>query len=223
VDKSRALATTSSEVAACYHGALTELEHVSLDAQERQLVDAHLKKNLYTAYGTRAETEMLQHIRDVMCIPCHADPAFYKVCMGEIDGVPWFVGGKIDALSDDGDLLIEIKNRVNRLFHRAPTYEAVQVQAYLELLDVHQGALVECFKSEVGGVQTNLIPIARDKMFWKHDVVPKLRKFVAFLVKLLRDPATQDTFLRSKRPSLLVTQTTPEPEEPVGGAAQGRQ
>ena len=216
VDKSMALATTSSEVAACYHGALTELELVSLDDQERQLVDAHLKKNLYTAYGTRAETEMLQHIRDVMCIPCHADPAFYKLGMGEIDGVPWFVGGKIDAMSDDGNLLIEIKNRVNRLFHRAPAYEAVQVQAYLELLDVQQGALVECFKSEQGGVQTNVIPIARDKTFWKHEVIPKLRKFVTFLVKLLRDPHTQDAFLNSKRPSLLVTQSAPAPAEGTG-------
>lgn len=207
VDKSLATASTSVEVAACYHGALNELDHAALEEEERQLVDAALKKNLYTAYGTRAEPEMLQHIRDVMCIPCHADPTFYKTRMGEVEGVPWFVGGKIDALSDDGHLLIEIKNRVNRLFYRAPAYEAVQVQTYLELLDVSQGALVECFKGDHGGVQTNVIPIARDKAFWKHEVVPKLKRFVTFLVRLLRDPALQDAFLKSKRPSAMVAQT----------------
>lgn len=212
VDKSMTAAATSAEVAAVYHGAATELEHVAdrrLGDEERQLVDAALKKNLYTAYGTHAESEMLQHIRDVMCIPCHADPTFYKTHMGEVDGIPWLVGGKIDALSDDGHLLIEIKNRVNRLFYRAPAYEAVQVQTYLELLNVHHGALVECFKADTGAVQTNVIPIARDKAFWKHEVVPKLHKFVGFLVKLLRDPATQDAFLKSKRPSAMVSQYVP--------------
>lgn len=210
VDKSKATTgATSAEVAAVYSGAAGHLAHAGLDDTERQLVDAALRKNLYTAYGTHAEPEMLRHIRDVMCIPCHADPTFYKLHMGEVDGVPWYVGGKIDALSDDGHLLIEIKNRVNRLFYRAPAYEAVQVQTYLELLDVHQGALVECFKGDSGGVQTNVIPIARDKAFWKHEVVPKLHKFVGFLIKLLRDPATQDTFLKSKRPSSLVANFTP--------------
>lgn len=207
VDKSLANAESSSEVAACYQGAASELEHaVELDEQERQVVDAAVKKNLYTAYGTRAEAEMLQYIQDVLCIPCHTDPTFYKAYMGEVEGVPWYVGGKIDALSDDGHLLIEIKNRVNRLFYRAPAYEAVQVQTYLELLDIQHGALVECFKADSGAVQTNVIPIARDKAFWKHEVVPKMRRFVTFLLRLLRDPATQDAFLKSKRPSAMVTQ-----------------
>jgi hypothetical protein len=213
VDKSMTAAATSAEVAAVYTGAASELDHLAhagLGEAQRQLVDAALRKNLYTAYGTQAESEMLRHIRDVMCIPCHADPAFYKLRMGEVDGVPWYVGGKIDALSDDGHLLIEIKNRVNRLFYRAPAYEAVQVQTYLELLDVHQGALIECFKADGGGVQTNVIPIARDKAFWKHEVVPKLHKFVGFLVKLLRDPATQDAFLQSKRPSAMVANFAPD-------------
>lgn len=209
VDKSITATTTSSvQVAECYMGALTQLQRLdgTLDAQDKQVVDATLRKNLYTGYGTRAETEMLQYIRDVMRIPCHADPTFYKSCMGEVDGVPWYVGGKIDALSDDGELVIEIKNRVNRLFYRAPAWEALQVQTYLELLDVGQGALVECFKSDSGSVQTNVVPIARDRGLWKDDVVPKLRKFVAFLLKLLRDPAVQDAFLKSKRPSAMVAQ-----------------
>lgn len=196
---------SSSQVASCYTGAAHELEHCALGAEERQLVDSVVKKNLYTAYGTRAESEMLQHVRDVMCIPCHADPTFYKVCMGHIDGIPWYVGGKIDAMSDDGHLLIEIKNRVNRLFYRAPAYEAVQVQTYLELLNVHQGALIECFKGD-NGVQTNVIPIARDKAFWKNEVVPKLQRFVTFVLRLLRDTALQDQFLTSKRPSAMVAQ-----------------
>lgn len=209
VDKSLTEAAHSStEVATCYSSTLAELEQADLGEQDKELVGTVLRKNLYTNYGTAAEPRVLQHIREHMNIPCHTDPTFYKVCLGEVDGVPWHVGGKIDAMSDDGALLIEIKNRVNRLFYRAPAYEAVQVQTYLELLDVSQGALVECLKSETGAMQTNVIPIARDKAFWKHEVVPKLQRFVTFLLRLLKDTGVQDAFLKSKRPSAMVTQCT---------------
>ena len=204
VGRSHVPAASSTDVSSCYQGALQELGSVALDPKEKQLVDSTVRKNLYTAYGTKAESEMLQHIRDVMRIPCHTDSTFHKQRMGDIDGVPWFVGGKIDALSDDRHLLIEIKNRVNRLFYRAPAYEAVQVQTYLELLDMQHGVLVECLKGE-HGVQTNAIPIARDRMFWKHEVVPKLERFVAFVLRLLRDPRLQDAFLTSKRPSAMIS------------------
>lgn len=204
VGKSHAPAATSLEVSSCYQGALLELGDVALGPKEKQLVDSAVRKNLYTTYGTRAEAEMMQHIRDFMRIPCHADPAFHKRHMGDIDGVPWFVGGKIDAMSDDGALLIEIKNRVNRLFYHAPSYEAVQVQTYLELLDMQHGVLVECLKGE-HGVQTNAIPIARNRVLWKHEVVPKLARFVAFVLRLLRDPRLQDAFLTSKRPSAMIS------------------
>ncbi len=207
VDRSLTAASevaTSTQAAASYTGAAHELDRAALGDRERQVVDAALKKTVYTGYGTRAESEMLRHIRDVLGIPCRPDPGFHKKRMGEVDGVPWFVGGKIDAISDDRALVIEIKNRVNRLFYRAPAYEAVQLQTYLELLDVGQGALVECLKGDGGAVQTNVIPLARDKAFWRHEVVPKLQRFVAFLSRLLRDPATQDAFLTSKRPSAMV-------------------
>lgn len=204
LDRSKQSAASSAEVASCYQDAQAELENAALPDTDKHLVDAAMRKNLYTTYGTRAEPEMLEHIRTSLGIPCHADPTFYKRGMGEAGGVPWYIGGKIDAISDDGQLLIEIKNRVNRLFYRAPAYEAVQVQTYLELLDMEQGVLVECFKGDAGPVQTNVLPIARDPAFWQHHVVPKLARFVGFLVALLDDPALQDAFLKSKRPSAMV-------------------
>ena len=197
---------TSSEVAAWYSGAIQDVQGLCGDMAEadRLLVEAAVRKNVFTAYGTRAEPEMLTHIRDVLDIPCHADPAFYKERMGDVDGVPWFVGGRVDAVSDDGKLLIEIKNRVNRLFYRAPAYESVQVQTYLHLLNLEHGVLVECLKSDDGDIATNVMAVCRDDAFWDRDVRPKLQKFVSFLVRLLRDPMVQDSFLKSKRPSAMI-------------------
>ena len=204
VDQSLIMTDTSADVAATYQGVHEQLIGVPLTDRDKALVDAALKKNLFTSYGTRAEPETLDYIRSVMRVPCHTDTTFYKLKMGEVEGIPWFVGGKIDALSDDGMLVIEIKNRVHRLFHRAPAYEAIQVQTYLELLDKPHGILVECFRAETGVAHTSAIPIARDKAYWNATIVPKLRAVVSFVVRLLRDTALQDAFLKSKRPSEMV-------------------
>lgn len=199
---------SSCEAASTYAGVHGELSGLaSLMDDEKQLVDSALKRNVFTSYGTRAEPEALNYIREVLGVPCHADPTFYKQKMGEIDtGVgtlPWFLGGKVDAVSDDGTLVIEIKNRVHRLFRKAPLYEEIQIQSYLELLDIQDGVLVECLKP-VQGLQTSVISVARNRVWWEYEIVPKLHAFVTFVVRLLDDTQLQDSFLMSKRPSAMV-------------------
>lgn len=214
VDSTLAPACESSdEVAKQYDTVAKELRAVPLPEEERKLVDDVLKRNLYTTYGNAHESRALAYVRDTLGIKCREDPTFYKAeqgaCAGPWGSFPWYVGGKIDAIDDDRTLLIEIKNRVNRLFYRIPFYEQVQVQAYLELLGLEKGVLVECLKtsdpSETLPLEVNVIPIARDRELWRRDIVPKLDGFVDFLGRLTHDHALQDRYLLSKRRSAMVT------------------
>lgn len=155
VDKSLTLPCESSTQVSSNFGAVTvELGSVqNLEDEERKLVEDILKRNLYTTFGNVHEQAMLTYIRDTLGIECQPDPTFYKKQIGTVKWgaaeVPWFVGGKIDAINSSRTLVVEIKNRVNRLFHRVPFYEVVQVQSYLDLLDIEQGCLVECFRAAV--------------------------------------------------------------------------
>lgn len=206
---------SSDQVARQYGTVAKELRAVPLPEEDRKLVDDVLKRNLYTTYGNVHETRALAHIRDVMGLRCQTDPTFYKAQQGTCTGTwgtfPWYVGGKIDAIDEERTLLIEIKNRVNRLFYRVPFYEHVQVQAYLELLDLPKGILVECLKTagaDRGGEEetaVNVIDIHRDRALWVRDIVPKLQTFVDFLARLMHDQAFQDRYLLSKRRSAMIT------------------
>lgn len=214
---------SSDQVAKRYDTVAKELQAVPLMDEERRLVDDVLKKNLYTSYGNVQETRVLNHIRTHLGIQCQEDPVFYKaeqgVCVGPWGRLPWYVGGKIDAIDKDRTLLIEIKNRVNRLFYRVPFYEQIQVQAYLELLGLEKGVLVECLKTDpdhppdrdavpdrgVDGLYVNVIHITRDKHLWTGDIVPRLRGFVDFLARILHDASLQDRYLQSKRRSAMIT------------------
>ena len=221
---------SSDQVARRYDAVARELRAVPLAEDDRKLVDDVLKRNLYTGYGNGQERSVLEYIRGTLGIECHPDPTFYKLhqgtCVGEWGEFPWFVGGKIDAIDSQRSLLIEIKNRVNRLFYRVPFYEQVQVQTYLHLLGLDRGVLVECLKTKpapgpdraapgpdraapgadhAGECAVNVIPIARDRELWAHDIVPKLDGFVDFLARLMHDPGLQDRYLQSKRRSAMVT------------------
>jgi RecB family exonuclease len=65
------------------------------------------------------------------------DNSFYTHDVCEIDGKKFVVVGKIDRIEERPDgsrVLVEIKNRTNRLFGRVVDYEMIQVQVYLQML-----------------------------------------------------------------------------------------
>ena len=53
-------------------------------------------------------------------------------------------------------------------------------------------------------MQANALPVTRDREQWEREVVPRLRAFVHFVLRLVREPALQDAFLKSKRRSAMV-------------------
>lgn len=184
-----------------------------LDEETRRVVDDALRKTSYTTYGNARESHVFRYVRDAMGIDCVEDPTFYKIQAGTIRNAygefPWYIGGKIDGISSDRKLLIEIKNRVNRLFRKPPSYEIVQVQTYLQLLGIDRGVLVECMRTHTGDGGTrqevNAMPVIRDEKKWNEDIFPKLEGFVDFIVCLIHDHTLQDKFLKSKRRSAMIS------------------
>lgn len=184
-----------------------------IDEETRRVVDDALRKTSYTTYGNARESHVFRYIRDAMGIDCVEDPTFYKIHAGTIRNdhgeFPWYIGGKIDGISSDRKLLIEIKNRVNRLFRKPPSYEVVQVQTYLHLLDIDRGVLVECMRTHTDEGDTrqdvNAMSVVRDVRKWNEEIFPKLEGFVDFIVCLIHDTALQDKFLKSKRRSAMIS------------------
>jgi len=56
------------------------------------------------------------------------------------------ISAKIDGLQ--GDMLIEVKNRRNRLFSKIPEYELIQMEIYLRILKLKTAKLVQNFNDK---------------------------------------------------------------------------
>ena len=151
---------------------------------EKKKVKDYIQSKANTIQGTHFEKGTAQVIESE-CKKLIEDHTLYRHTLLECDGYTFQLVGKIDRLNveeDGSKTLIEIKNRVNRLFYKVKDYENIQVQCYLQLLDLERAKLIEHFKKED---RLNSMLIARDRDMWEFVIFPKLVEFCHLLYTAL--------------------------------------
>lgn len=186
---------TSTEASGAYRSVLDQLDQVvTLNEEERAVVMDEARKTVYTSFGNAREAPVLEDLQH-RGIDCREDPATYRQHLMTVNGIDVIVSGRVDAMSSDGKTVIEIKNRVHRLFHRIPTYERIQLETYLRIVPgVDRGVLVECL-TRPDHKYVNTFVVTRDDALWD-EVLGGLEAFVRYFLKVLGDPLEQDAFLR---------------------------
>lgn len=125
----------------------------NLNAEEKKLVVEDCKRHVYTRFGTKNEAFVLAGIPNV-----RADSAFRMKHLTDAylpngTQIHVQVGGKIDGYMQDVDtgekIIIEVKNRMNKLFGRVVPYERVQAMAYMYVHGAQRCKLIERFGSNV--------------------------------------------------------------------------
>jgi hypothetical protein len=170
-----------------------------LSKEEKKLVNDHLRSKVFTKYGTDKEDRVYKLLLEKHGLGIKKDPVFRKKKMGDIKGKGWFIGGKVDAVAWDRSQVVEIKNRVRRLFGRVVSYEHAQLQAYMQLLGIDRSTLVECYTGAGGGLDINLFPVDKDQAFWDIKVMPRLTAFLTLLIDLLDNTKVQNGYLNCYR------------------------
>lgn len=148
----------------------TTVGGLRLEEGDRALLKERCKSKIYTEFGTHKEA----HVADVVCkenkgMKIHKDDVYRKRALfdfGSSEGkVRVFVGGKCDGLLTDDQggptKIVEIKNRMKRLFDRVPEYERIQVLAYLFIHGLRDGVLIENYNG-----QTKHHAVEFDEEFW---------------------------------------------------------
>ena len=201
--------TVSPEISKAYVAASQTIDP-TLSAADTKVVDSAIRKTMFTSFGTHNESGIFYEVRGRLKFDIERDDSFRHVVLGDIDGVEWGIGGRLDGISTDGSTIVEIKQRINRLFGTAPPYEYVQIQCYLRMVETAtQAVLVESFCPPQGGRIMNVIPIDADDEMWNDEIQPKLQAFVRYLIGIIGDENLQDEFMKSKRRSSLITKRFP--------------
>jgi len=98
-----------------------------------------------TQFGTRKEDSVADMYKAQTGRAIHKPEKTYY-----LDLIPGSVKicGKFDGFNDD-DVLIEIKNRMRRLFGRVVDYEKVQIHVYMAMAQTDRSQLVERYKEKI--------------------------------------------------------------------------
>jgi hypothetical protein len=134
------------------------------------------------------------------CGKYHKEELF--IIDNEIDGVMdiWTVGGKVDGIAIDKEgnkIILEIKNRVNRLFNTIRDYEKIQCYAYMYTLDINSIHLAEILKSRKTN-DMNIFEINFDEDFWQKEIVDNISLFVDDFYEFLNDKKRKIALLKSE-------------------------
>ena len=81
-----------------------------------------MRSRVSMSFGTRAESKTATKVEIEEKIILIADPKIYKYALCQVENTPFIISGKVDRVEEVGGelLLVEIKNRVNRLFLEVP-------------------------------------------------------------------------------------------------------
>ena len=142
----------------------------SLTTEQKVTVKEYVRKTICTSHGIQSEDRTAEKLGTVL-----KDDTYYTMPITSIAGTTYELCGKIDGyeINQDGSrTLIEIKNRVNRLFKTVQKYEMVQVQAYLQMTNLELAKLVEQYKDDV-----SIALITKNQTMWDTEIFPKLCDF----------------------------------------------
>ena len=142
---------------------LAEAVAVLPSAQQAPILEQCVRK-VQTEFGKVTENSAIARFQQAFGQTVLVDSSL-KVA--HIDGLVF--QGRIDGLLEDGTV-IEVKNRVNRLFRTVREYERMQVLTYLELLDRPSALLVESYKDQLLWHRVD-----RDTVWWRQHVLAPLQ------------------------------------------------
>jgi hypothetical protein len=156
-------AASSLEVRDAAAAALQEIDRVAgaHDDATLALAKERCRSMVYTRFGERHESPVTRALAEEMGREIVKDDVYRKRKLFDAENqelrLAVFVGGKCDGIAyppaapelvegqegDGGALLVEVKNRINRLFRSVPEYERAQVMTYMYVTGIRQALLVE--------------------------------------------------------------------------------
>jgi hypothetical protein len=110
-----------------------------------------------------------------------------------IDGVELWVISKLDGMKMDGTV-IEIKNRIYKLFDEVREYEWLQVQAYLHVYGLPKAELVEFLQNSGGTMKIN--QVEKDDTYWNEILLKILGDYFRVFLKIIGNDAKIKKYMK---------------------------
>lgn len=150
------------------------IQSKTLSTEDKERVMSLVRGTISTNFGIKTESITVAKVEIEEKIEIKKDESYYTYPICSIGNMRFDIVGKIDGIEEENgqNVLIEIKNRINRLRKRVPEYEFVQVQTYLAMIGLDKAKLIEQYQQE-----THTEVILADNDYWNYTILPELKRF----------------------------------------------
>lgn len=166
--------------------------NTQINANDKLKLKDSLDSLAKTNYGIQHEDFAIEYYCQQYNIKINEQQKYIKKKIAFSNSIEWYLTGKIDGIRDD-NILIEVKNRVNKLFGVLKPYENIQLQVYLHLFNLKKSHLVESIKIN-NNRQIHVIEVDYDKHKW-NEIKAKITIFLDFFYQFLKSDDLKHLFL----------------------------
>ena len=168
------------------------LETEKLSVEEQNILKKAAEGYTNKTFGTIREDNVVDLYRKRMGVEVVTKLQSRYKKVYEFEGNELWLISKIDAMKMDGTVL-EIKNRMYKLFEEVREYEWLQVQTYLEVYNLESAELVEFLN--IGDGEMKINKIERDRKYWEEIVLSDLGNYFRTFVKIINDRKKMKKYL----------------------------
>jgi hypothetical protein len=157
----------------------------NLSENEKKEIIKSVENVSNTQFGTQNEGDVLTIYQNLTKNKIIKDDKYRKTKIYSGNNFNIYIGGKIDGINVDNGYIIEIKNRIHKLFYALRDYEKVQIICYMYLFGSENAHLVESFRSK-NNTNINIIDVKYDEEYMEN-IILKLFNFCNYYINFIRN------------------------------------
>jgi hypothetical protein len=163
-----------------------------MDDKDRKKIEENIINLTNTGFGTKNESRSVHVYTQMTGVPVMNISNFYKRILMKSGDYNWYIGGKIDGICQD-KTIIEVKNRMHKLFYNLREYEKIQTFSYMYILESNKSQLVETFMK---GQQpeVNIIDIEFEQIYWDY-IYHRITQFVEYFNEFMKNETLKKKLL----------------------------
>ena len=163
-----------------------------MDQIDKKKIEDSIINLTNTGFGTKNESRSIHIYTQMTGTPVINISDFYKRILLKSGEYNWYVGGKIDGICAD-KTIIEVKNRMHKLFYNLREYEKIQTYSYMFILESHKSQLVETYMK---GQQpeVNIIDVEFEEIYWNY-IYHRITQFVEYFNEFMKDDKLKEQLL----------------------------
>lgn len=152
-----------------------KIDKMNLKNNEKKIIKNSIESISNKKYGTKRESTIVEKLKNDYDINIIIDKTKKSQYLTKINNYQFIIVGELDGIYNN--MVVEIKNRSNRLFKRIYNYEKVQLYMYMFLTGLKRCMLIENYRNDL-----NILYLNYNEDFM-NELLNKIVIFLNFYIK----------------------------------------